>query len=228
MRYDEQGDGLPNQVMCGCIGLQVAACGLSDNLVFLYYPGDLIVPDVLQSPQDGNWIALTTSTLRPCRFVVGAGCSDAIADRGAAVPSVDVCDVSLACGQQLRRMALHTLMISRLSGEQRMASLLLEFAYRFGKRGPSGANLTFDLPLSRSEMASYLALNPDTLSRIVTALKSRNLIMMPARSRAVVPDLEALAAQTPLARQIAALHREAHEAGGGAAIGSEQVSDYVS
>ena len=62
--------------------------------------------------------------------------------------------------------------------------------------------MAFDLPFNRKDIADYLGLNPDTLSRIMSRLKAAGLIAHSERNRAVVRDFPALAARSPAARSL--------------------------
>jgi CRP/FNR family transcriptional regulator len=62
------------------------------------------------------------------------------------------------------------------------------------------------MPLSRTDMADYLGLNADTLSRTMSRLRASGLISHPERHRAVVRDFAALAALSPAAPSLMALH----------------------
>jgi CRP-like cAMP-binding protein len=97
-----------------------------------------------------------------------------------------------------------------LSGEQRVASFLIELALRLGT--PGGSGISFDLPLSRTDIADHLALNADTLSRIMSRLKTRGLIAQTGRTRAVIPDWTRLCELTPVADTVLALHGSARTA----------------
>ena len=63
-------------------------------------------------------------------------------------------------------------------------------------------------PFDRKEIAFYLGLNPDTLSRIMSRFKRAGLISQPERSRALVRDLSALAARSPAARSLTEIGRD--------------------
>ena len=88
-----------------------------------------------------------------------------------------------------------------------LASLLLEQALVVGQPTPGGC--TFDMPLSRIDMADYLALNPDTLSRHIARLKTLGVLTTPTRAKAIISDLAALHAMTPIADALTALHSKA-------------------
>lgn len=112
-------------------------------------------------------------------------------------------DLTDGLAETMSRAALHAAMLSTLSGEERVATLFLELALRLGTDTVGG--ITFDIPLSRNDMADYLALNADTLSRIISRLKARGIISQPARRQGVVRDYQALWQATPFAGHLKAL-----------------------
>jgi CRP/FNR family transcriptional regulator, anaerobic regulatory protein len=90
-----------------------------------------------------------------------------------------------------------TLMLSRKSSYERVASLLCIIGRRTRVAGcaPLADNYAeFDLPLSRSDLADYLGLTLETVSRSISRLKRKGLIELRSRREIVVPDLELLAA----------------------------------
>ncbi len=103
------------------------------------------------------------------------------------------------------RSALHAVALNELSAVQRLATLFLDLALRSGRRTPGGC--TFDMPLSRADLALYLALNPDTVSRLLSRMKAQRLIAMPVRGQATVRNIEALALLSPLAAALCSLNR---------------------
>jgi CRP/FNR family transcriptional regulator len=64
--------------------------------------------------------------------------------------------------------------------------------------------VAFDLPFSRRDIAAYLGLNPDTLSRIMSRFRGV-LFSHTDRNRIVVRDFAALAARTPAAKSLLAM-----------------------
>lgn len=167
----------------GCLVMQATADQQGHRSVLLVLlPGDIIVREVAPPLPGVALVAALPSAL-----------SRATATGGAA-------DGALNCAAFAKltaRVALHTLALGALDAEQRAVTFLVELALRIGHHTPSGC--TFELPLSRTDMARFLALNPDTMSRIMSRLRERKLIAMPSRGLASVPDIEALAALTPLA-----------------------------
>lgn len=104
------------------------------------------------------------------------------------------------------RRTLHLASMSGASGDERLADFLIEIGLHLGRQVPGGGR-SFDMPLNREEIADYLALNPDTLSRIFSRLKSAALISI-SRGRATVPDWSALMKLAPLAAAQTELHNQ--------------------
>jgi CRP/FNR family transcriptional regulator len=117
-----------------------------------------------------------------------------------------------AAARQTARQAIHLTAVGRFDCRQRVATFLVELALRTGVRAPCGG-LTIEMPLSRTDMADYLGLNADTLSRTMSRLRTSGLLGHAERYRALVRDFEALAALTPAARSLIALHGEMPAAG---------------
>jgi CRP/FNR family transcriptional regulator len=62
-------------------------------------------------------------------------------------------------------------------------------------RATKGA-ISFDLPLTREEMADYLGLTLETVSRQMSALKRDGVIELGDKRHIVVPNFDALSNQT--------------------------------
>jgi len=84
-----------------------------------------------------------------------------------------------AMATEIRRDRSWMLAIGTLSAEQRVAAFLLDVAARHEGMGFSGRH--FILRMSRSEMASYLALKHETVSRALAQLSEANCISVQRR-----------------------------------------------
>jgi CRP/FNR family transcriptional regulator len=90
-----------------------------------------------------------------------------------------------------------TLTLGRKSSYERVASLLLIIARRarYTGNGPLPRNYAqFELPLMRSELADYLGLTLETVSRMISKLKRKGLIELRSTREVIVPDIGLLAA----------------------------------
>lgn len=164
----------------------------------LLYPGDIIVPAFHAPVPD---LALTTTTaVELWRLSQHAFSLEMQRD-----PMLsDV--VFQRLNAQRARMQLHVAVLAGLSSEQRVAALIIEAACRLGIA--DGKAISFDMPLSRTEVAEYLSLNADTLSRIMSRLTQSNVIARTGRAQMAVQNWAELVAHCPLADAVTALHKQ--------------------
>ena len=86
---------------------------------------------------------------------------------------------------ELRRVQEHSLVLIK-SAEERVAGFLLEMADRV----PNGGAV--ELPMSRQDIADYLGLTIETVSRTLTHLESEAAIEVPKRRRILLRNRSAL------------------------------------
>jgi CRP/FNR family transcriptional regulator len=97
----------------------------------------------------------------------------------------------MAC-VELVRAQQHLLVLGRKSADEKIASFLLALALRLGdEAAPLGV---MRLPMSRQDMADYLGLTIETVSRTLTRLRRDGLIALPTPQEVVVRRPRALAA----------------------------------
>ena len=90
------------------------------------------------------------------------------------------------------------LLLGRKTAREKISSLLAIIARRDASlklRAAQGA-LVFDLPLTREEMADYLGLTLETVSRQMSALKKDGVIELEGKRHIIVPDFDALLEET--------------------------------
>ncbi|MGJ4949694.1 Crp/Fnr family transcriptional regulator [Bradyrhizobium sp. HKCCYLS20291] len=105
------------------------------------------------------------------------------------------------CQQQIFRSHLHQLMTGRLEIEPRVASFLLAMSCIYNVKPVSG--VVVRLPMSRADIANYLVMNSDTLSRTMVKFSTLGLIKRVSRHTILLLDLDRLRTRSPLARQMA-------------------------
>lgn len=104
-------------------------------------------------------------------------------------------DIPRLRGELLRVMsaAIHAeheqLRLTRKAAAERLASFLLELSQRFRARGYSARN--FILPMSRCEIANYLGLTSETVSRLLARYRACGLVEVSGRELRVT-DLHRL------------------------------------
>jgi len=92
----------------------------------------------------------------------------------------------LAVGD-LQRSQDHVLMLGRRSAAERVASFLMDLADRMK------AGTRLELPMSRQDIADYLGLTIETVSRTLTQFQESGLIEVPSCRSIRLPDLRAMA-----------------------------------
>lgn len=87
------------------------------------------------------------------------------------------------------------MLLGRLNATGRLAAFLLTMAQRKTKANPlSRAGVPVaELPMSRVDIADYLGLTVETVSRLFTALRCRGAIRLPTANRVEILDAAALA-----------------------------------
>lgn len=83
------------------------------------------------------------------------------------------------------------LVLGRMTAKEKVASFLSLIADHIDPEH-DGDSVTFELPLSRAEIADYLGLTIETVSRQFTALRKEGLIEIEGNRHIVVPDRESL------------------------------------
>jgi CRP/FNR family transcriptional regulator len=97
--------------------------------------------------------------------------------------------------QQEMRAYRHLVMLGHLSTEARFATFLLDHAARMGLTEP---HQLLALPMSRDDIADYLAINHDTLSRIFMKFEKLDVIERVKRHAVRILDFGYLTRSTPL------------------------------
>jgi CRP-like cAMP-binding protein len=81
--------------------------------------------------------------------------------------------------------------ISPRDTDNRICLMLLEFCSKYGKRQPDGT-VIIDLPLNREEMANYIGVTRETVSRKLGALKETGIIDLIGNKKIRVTNERAL------------------------------------
>lgn len=96
---------------------------------------------------------------------------------------------------QISHANLHLLLLGRLTAPERIATFLVEMARR--ATGAARDGVEFPLPMNREDIADYLGLNSETVSRNLTRLRRAGVIDLPRPGLALLRDTESLIALTP-------------------------------
>jgi len=126
-----------------------------------------------------------------------------------ATTDVDACEVSLAdleglctgspeLGQSMLGAVLceigrknhQVMMLGRKRADERVASFLIDFSDRAVRRGAAADRLS--LPMLRAEMADYLSLTTETVSRVFSLFRAEGIVRLPKPHEVVICDLARL------------------------------------
>src|SRR5262245_5323154 len=148
----------------GVLALEVVPRRGRRQILDFLMPGDTIPASVSVTSAGFFLRALTDAALEQ-RSV-----DDNEEAQGRLEPSTMIC----AFQAHLMRRNLHQTMIGQLNSEYRVSSFLLMLALRCCHA--LRPNLFLSMPMSRNDIADYLAMNPDTLSRIMVQLETLQII----------------------------------------------------
>lgn len=183
-------------VRSGLLAIEAAAPGKHRQLLALFYPGDIVRRALVPDLPGASLSAMNVAEVwrMPLRNYEGLLVAHAEHNTQA----------QRRLAEQHARATLHGSIVGALTGDERFASLLIELGLRLGRAGAAG--VAFDSPLSRTDVADYLALNADTLSRITSRFKTRGLLLHARSGHTVLPDWSGLCALSPIADTLLALH----------------------
>jgi CRP-like cAMP-binding protein len=88
--------------------------------------------------------------------------------------------------RRLMNMQDHLIMVGRQSAKERVISFLL----RLTDNNDAEEGEAVDLPTTRQDMADYLGLTIETVSRVLTCLKNARLITLPNLHQFTITDIE--------------------------------------
>lgn len=155
------------------------------QVLLVLLPGDAFDPTWLPPMQGLDLVAAAPSVVMRAQLAVGKPSED---DRIQRVRG-DLARHALAC------LAQHSMCLGRMTGEERVASFLVHLACRATGDAPASR---VSLPLTRRELADCLALNVDTVSRILATLRRQRVLARASRNELVIADCPALTRISPL------------------------------
>lgn len=182
----------------GCVHIHVVRSGMAAasavmrdgrrQLMCFHVPGDVICPFGVRDAE--CWAEALTATET---WEIDLGCSarELLAEPEVSALLFDLTHTGLA------RSLTHVVMLGRLDGTERLVAFLTDLARRTGRRRNGAWQLS--LPMSREDIADYLGLNAETVSRILSRIKKSGLARFRSPTECEIPDLALLAAQAPLA-----------------------------
>lgn len=143
-----------------------------EQIVAFHYPGDLLGFDaVANGHHQTAVVALETASL--CRIPFSS--IEQVASR---TPKLWA-EVMRSAARQMMEKNNHALLLGQKSAQARFASLLLYLSNRFAARGCSRTE--FNLSMPRQDIANYLSLAVETVSRLFGDLQTQGIISVDRR-----------------------------------------------
>jgi len=146
------------------------------------FPGDFLG---LSASGNYSYSAETLSHSRLCRFD-----RTRLARTMEALPKLERKLLQLS-QNELSQAEDHLLVLGRKTATERVSTVLLKLAERIGRRDDAGWQL--DLPMDREDLADYLGLTPETVSRTISMLRQEGLIVTRGYRGVHIPKSEDLA-----------------------------------
>ena len=170
-------------VRSGAIKTYVILQSGEEQVIGFHTPGDIVALDAIESGRYVcNAMVLDTSCVCPLPY-------EQLCRLTASSPEIQ----QRLIKKMSRRIVDHEgllLILGQKTAEQRMAAFLLHHSKRQRLLGLSEVDI--NLPMSRADIASYLALAVETVSRVLTRLQDAGLLKV-QRSRVRILNLENLA-----------------------------------
>ena len=188
------------RILDGLVALCVLLPDGRRQIVCLSTPGDIVCPVSTQAFGD-IWVeALTPSEVEEIDLA-------AQHREIGREPGLTAALFSLV-HQQVKCASSHLVTLGRLDGMERVCLFLADMAWRVGQDTPGGRRV--HLPLSREDIADYLGLNAETVSRIFSRVKKAKLAIFLSPTDYLVTDMAALERRAPISPS----HRPATEQSG--------------
>jgi CRP/FNR family transcriptional regulator len=169
------------QVETGAVALYKVLCDGRRQVVGFAYPGDLIGLGA-----DGEHV-MNAQAIKPTRLrclPLAALKQMASQDPRLGFKLYEAVARELATTRDL------LLTTGQRSATERVVSFLLAFSRRNERNGQDAKS--FDLPMTRADIADFLGLTIETVSRTFTKLKMLGFIELPQASRVLITQLKAL------------------------------------
>lgn len=179
-------------VLHGVVGAFRGADPSNAAVTALYFPQDLIDMENLPRDDQDRLVAL-----RPAQVLqVPASGFQAVMHRHPALAY----EVVSRLKQQVHDLREHAAELTSKSPEHRLAAFLIWVSEM---SEPQGDRISFELPMRRYDMARYLGMQPETLSRKIKGLVDSGAISLRSPSRLVIEDRVGLMSRAGSARRAA-------------------------
>jgi CRP/FNR family transcriptional regulator len=149
----------------------ISKCG-EEQVTGFYMPGEIVGLDSLGREQYAS-TAKTLERTSVCEFP-----AEKLQELTSKLPELQHHMYNLM-SQEIQNSQQLAMLMSKNTAEERIATLLLSLSTRFQRRRMSGTH--FSLPMPRNDIANFLGLAVETVSRVFTRFQNQNLIKAKGR-----------------------------------------------
>lgn len=147
-----------------------------------YLPGEVVALDSVNTDQY-SCTAEALERSRVCEIPL-----DRLEELASRIPSLQQHFFQLM-SREIQSSQQMSMLLNRKTAEQRLAAFLLSLSTRFGRRHMSVTS--FRLPMARNDIANYLGLAVETVSRVLTRFQKQELVYFKGRN-CTLADLNGL------------------------------------
>jgi CRP-like cAMP-binding protein len=165
------------QVKTGCVRTYKVLSDGRRQVSAFYLPGDVFG---IEAGEEHN---LSAEAIVPSNVIIVKRSLLNSRTSGDSTLARQLFDLSIT---ELQRAQEHFLLLIK-TAQERVAGFLMDLASRSNSSGE------VDLPMSRQDIADYLGLTIETISRTLTQLESTSAIALPSSRRVVLRNQKALA-----------------------------------
>lgn len=171
-------------VRSGCIKTYTVNDKGQDQVTGFYLPGEIFGMDGIGSDAYTNYaVALETSAICEIPFA-------RLEELSATIQALQRHFLHLM-GQEINNEQHLIGLLAKSSAEERLATLLLSISNRNARRKLSGTRIR--LPMSRADIASYLGLTVETISRVFSRFQKQGVLAVDKKEIEIV-DMDGLRA----------------------------------
>ena len=177
-------------VRSGSFKIKTSNSDGTEQVLGFYFPGDLIGLEGFANQQHScDVVALESASV--CRL------SSADLDLYCGkIPNLRR-ELMLLLGREITNSNRMLLALGKMTAEEKIAAFLVDTSYSFSQRGFSSTEL--NLTMSRHDIANYLGITIETVSRLLSRMQKSKLIEVKHRNVCIL-DLEALQNMAPETR----------------------------
>ncbi len=154
-------------VRSGCLKTYTVSDDGAEQITGFFLPGELVGLDAITSERHhGSARALETTSFCEIPF-------DQLEDLSGELPSLRKQLLRLMSKEIVRDQDL-LMLLAKKTAEERLAALLISLSTRFKERGFSATE--FNLAMARNDIANYLGLAVETVSRLFTRFQEQGIL----------------------------------------------------